>query len=112
MVPEREHLEEVPTTVVSAERCHLGEGPTYDAATDTAWWFDILECRLFEAKLSSGNVRAHALGRMASALARIDTERQLIVAEDGLYIRHIADGRMSLFTAVEADAPATRSNDA
>src|SRR5215475_5176537 len=112
MVPEREHLEEVPTTVVSAERCHLGEGPTYDAATDTAWWFDILEGRLFEARLANGSVKVHALGRMASALARIDAERQLIVAEDGLYVRHIADGRMELFAALEAGTPATRSNDA
>ena len=36
-------MEEVPTTVLCGERCHLGEGPTYDAATDTAWWFDIVE---------------------------------------------------------------------
>ena len=43
-------MEEVPTTVISGERCHLGEGPTYDAATDTAWWFDIVERRLFEAR--------------------------------------------------------------
>ena len=41
-----EHIEEVPTTMLSAERCHLGEGPTYDATTDTAWWFDIPERRL------------------------------------------------------------------
>ena len=112
MTPDREQPEEVPATVLSAERCHLGEGPTYDAATDTAWWFDILECKLFEAKLSGGNVKAHTLGKMASALARIDAERQLIVAEDGLYIRHIADGRMSLFAALEAGNPARRSNDA
>ena len=59
------------------ERCHLGEGPTYDAATDTAWWFDILERRLFEARLGSGRISIHSLGRMASALARIDAKRQL-----------------------------------
>jgi sugar lactone lactonase YvrE len=111
MAPEHERLEEVPTTTLSAERCHLGEGPTYDAATDTAWWFDILECKLFEAKLSSGNVRTHALGKMASALGRIDAERQLLVTEDGLYVRNIVDGRMSLFAIVDAN-PATRSNDA
>ena len=35
-------MEEVPTAILSAERRHLGEGPTYDSATDTAWWFDIL----------------------------------------------------------------------
>jgi sugar lactone lactonase YvrE len=104
--------EEVPTTVLSAERCHLGEGPTYDAATDIAWWFDILEGRLFEARIGTGVVKIHQLGRMASALGRIDAERQLILAEDGLYVRHVADGRMELFIALEADNPLTRSNDA
>ena len=112
MMTEADNLDDVPTTTLSAERCHLGEGPTYDAATDTAWWFDILERRLFEADIGSGRVKVHALGKMASALARIDAERQLVVAEDGLYIRHVADGRMELFAALEADNPATRSNDA
>ena len=107
-----DQLQDVPTTTLSAERCHLGEGPTYDAATDTAWWFDILERRLFEANIGSRQVKVHALGKMASALARIDAGRQLIVTEDGLYIRHVAGGRMELFVALEADNPLTRSNDA
>jgi sugar lactone lactonase len=105
-------MEQVPTSVLSAERCHLGEGPTYDAATDTAWWFDILERQLFEAHLGSARIRIHRLGKMASALARLDAERQLIVAEDGLYIRSIGDGSMSLYHPLEADNAATRSNDA
>jgi sugar lactone lactonase YvrE len=105
-------IEEVPTTVLAVERCHLGEGPTYDAATDTAWWFDILEGRLFEAQIECGRFEVHALGRMASALGRIDAARQLVVAEDGLYVRYVADGRMELFTPLEADNPLTRSNDA
>jgi sugar lactone lactonase len=104
--------EQMPTSILCGERCHLGEGPTYDAATDTAWWFDILEGRLFEAHLGSGEVRTHQLGRMASALARIDAERQLIVAEDGLYIRSIRDARMTLYCPLEADNPLNRSNDA
>src|SRR3979490_1255056 len=104
-------IEEVPTSVLSTEQCHLGEGPTYDVTTDTAWWFDIREGRLFEAHLGGGSIRAHALGRMASARGRIDAERQLIVAEDGLYIRTLADGAMTLFCPLEADNQATRSND-
>ena len=105
-------MEQVSTSILSTERCHLGEGPTYDAATDTAWWFDILEGLLFEAHLGSGRVRNYQLGRAASALARIDAERQLIVAEDGLYIRSIGDGRMTLYCPLEADNPLNRSNDA
>jgi sugar lactone lactonase YvrE len=105
-------MEHVPTSILCDERCHLGEGPTYDPTTDTAWWFDILAGRLFEAHLSSGRIRSHALGRLGSALARIDPERQLIVADDGLHIRTLGDGAMTLYRPLEADNPRTRSNDA
>jgi sugar lactone lactonase YvrE len=105
-------MEEVPTTVLCGERCHLGEGPTYDAATDTAWWFDIVERRLFEARLDTRQITIHPLDMMGSALGRIDAQRQLLVADDGLYLRKQADGRMSLYRPLEADNAATRSNDA
>lgn len=104
-------MEHLPTSVLSTEPCHLGEGASYDATTDTAWWFDILEGRLFEADLSSGRTRINHLGRMASALARIDSARQLVAADDGLYIRSVADGTTILYCPLEADNPATRSND-
>lgn len=104
-------IEQVPTSVLCDEHCHLGEGPTYDPATDTAWWFDIREAKLYEARLGSGALKVHNLGRMASALGRIDAERQLIVAEDGIYVRSVADGSMTLFRPLEADNPRTRSND-
>ena len=76
-------IEDVPTSVLSTERCHLGEGPTYDASTDTAWWFDIRECRLFEHRFVSRETITHALPNMASALARIDDARQLMLTEHG-----------------------------
>lgn len=105
-------MEEVPTTVLCDERCHLGEGPTYDAATDTVWWFDIVERRLFEARLGAGRITIHSLDVMGSALARIDAHRHLLVADDGLYIRDVEDGRMALYRPLEADNSSTRSNDA
>jgi sugar lactone lactonase YvrE len=105
-------MEEVSTAVLCSERCHLGEGPTYDVATDTAWWFDIIERRLFEARLDTGRTTIHSLDVMGSALGRIDAHRQLVVADDGLYIRELADGRMTLYRPLEADNAATRSNDA
>jgi sugar lactone lactonase len=104
-------MEDAPTEVLCAERCRLGEGPTYDPSTGTAWWFDILERRLFECRVESGATTIHTLPKMGSALARIDAGRQLIVTDAGLYVRFVADGRMELFAAVEADNPLTRSND-
>lgn len=104
-------MEDVGTTILSERHCHLGEGPTYDPATDTAWWFDILERTLLQADLASGKVTTHALPVMASVLAVIDDRRQLLAADTGLYIRDVADGRLTLHTPLEADNAATRSND-
>jgi SMP-30/gluconolaconase/LRE-like protein len=103
--------ERVPTTTLGEDRCHLGEGPAYDGRTDTAWWFDILERKLYEAKLGRGEIVCHSLSFMASALGYIDDARQLLVAENGLYVRNLADGRLKLLKPLEADNPATRSND-
>lgn len=89
----------------------LGEGPTYDAVADTAWWFDILGKKLIEKPLSADQAIVHELPVMGSALATIDTDRQLIVAEDGLYVRSVRDGALSLLTALESDNGENRSND-
>jgi len=104
-------VEEVHTRTLSDWHCHLGEGCTYDAATDTAWWFDILERTLFQADRASGMVSSHALPLMASVLAFIDDQRQLLATENGLYVRDVADGRLTLHMPLEADNAATRSND-
>jgi sugar lactone lactonase YvrE len=104
-------MEDVGTTILSERHCHLGEGPTYDPATDTAWWFDILERTLLQADLASGDIATHALPVMASVLAVIDDQRQLLAADTGLYIRNVASGRLTLHTPLEADNSATRSND-
>ena len=98
--------------VLGEGRCHLGEGPAYDAATDTAFWFDILERQLFEADLETGSVVCHDLPLMASALAMVDDERQIVSTESGLYLRSRRDGAMTLYRAVETDDATTRSNDA
>lgn len=37
--------------ILDAVDCQLGEGPTYDPATDTAFWFDIKGQKLHELHL-------------------------------------------------------------
>ena len=104
-------MEEVTTAILHDRRCHLGEGPNYDAATDTVWWVDILERGLLQADLATGKVSVHALPLMASMIAFIDDAHQLLAAEDGLYVRDVSNGRLTLHTPLEADNAATRSND-
>lgn len=99
-------------SILSDTRCRLGEGPSYDPGTDTLYWFDILERKLLERHLSSGNERSHDLPGMGSAIASVDGDRQMVVTEHGAYLRDRRSGSLSMHRDIEGDNPATRSNDA
>lgn len=96
---------------LEAPCCELGEGPAYESVTDTAWWFDIVGCTLYEHRLAEHRTYAHTLPRMASVVAAVDSGRQLLAMEDGLYLRERHSGELQLLQALEADNPLTRSND-
>lgn len=98
-------------SILSSHTSELGEGPTYDAATDTLWWFNILGKELHELNLSTGTARLHALPFKASVLARIDAERQLIATERGLMIRDVASGGFTPYLELEPAHMGNRSND-
>jgi sugar lactone lactonase YvrE len=90
--------------------CQLGEGPTYDPATDKVFWFDIKGQKLHELHLASMAKTEHDLPFLGSILAVIDAERQLIVSDQGLFIRATDDGKLTPFAKLE-DKPQNRSND-
>ena len=105
-------LERVPTRIVHDELLELGEGPTYDPETNTAFWFDIIGKGLYEMPLSGEViVTRHPMPVMASEIAVVDAATQIVAAEDGLYLRERAGGRLTLHKPLEADRPDTRSND-
>ena len=91
--------------------CELGEGPSYDPASGKLFWFDIVGKKLLEKTFPDGPTIVHELPFMASAIATIDAGRQLIAAEDGIYIRDVRTGALTLHTPLEADNPLTRAND-
>lgn len=97
--------------ILSPENSILGEGPTYDPATDTIWWFNILGKELHELELVSGAKRVHALPMMASVLARVDAGRQLIATEEGLFLRDTASGALTPHAVLEPGNSGNRSND-
>jgi len=105
-------MSEVAVSVLSEIACQLGEGPSYDARTDTLFWFDILNRKLLEKPLSGGETIIHELPLMASALADVDENRQLLVTETGLQLRERPTGKLEMLVEVEADRPDMRSNDA
>ncbi|WP_438749895.1 SMP-30/gluconolactonase/LRE family protein [Pararhizobium sp. O133] len=88
----------------------LGEGPTFDPATGTAWWFNIKGRELHELHLETGRKAVHALPFMGSVLALIDAGRQLIASDKGLFIRDTATGDLTAYAVIESN-PGNRSND-
>jgi sugar lactone lactonase YvrE len=102
---------ETSASIFSDVVCELGEGPSYDPASGKLWWFDIVGKKLLEKKFPDGPTIVHNLPVMASAIATIDADRQLIAAEDGIYIRDVRTGALTLHTAIEADNALTRAND-
>ncbi len=99
-------------SVFSDVVCQLGEGPTYDPANGTVYWFDITGQKLLEKKFAGGDERVHDLPFMASALAFVDGARQLLMTERGLYLRDRKSGALALHLPLEADNAVTRCNDA
>jgi len=91
--------------------CQLGEGPSWDEASEKLFWFDIVGKKLLERPFGGGETTVHDLPFMASAIASIDGQRQMVVAETGLFVRDRKSGRLTLHTPLEADNALTRSND-
>jgi sugar lactone lactonase YvrE len=98
-------------TVLCDFACTLGEGPASDPATGRLYWFDIEGRKLLERAFPDGPTIVHDLPVMASAIGFVDAARQMIVAEDGLYLRDADTGRLTLHAPLEADDATTRSND-
>jgi sugar lactone lactonase YvrE len=108
---EESSMDKTGVSILSDHVCHLGEGPTYDPATDTLFWFDILGKKLLEKRVAGGETIVHDLPEMTSALAVINDGHQLLMTESGLNIRDVRTGAVTPHFAIEADDPSTRSND-
>jgi len=102
---------EMTITILDHTKSELGEGPTFDPESQTAWWFDIVGKKLISHDFREEKTSFHKLDLMASMLAVVDDNRQLLATENGLYLHHTDTGAMTLHHPLEADNPVTRSND-
>lgn len=90
--------------------CELGEGPIWHPLRRQFFWFDILGRRLLSRDDEAGLLEWR-FDAMASAAGWIDRDRLLIATETGLDIMDLGTGRLAPLMPLEADRPATRSND-
>jgi sugar lactone lactonase YvrE len=85
--------------------CTLGEGPLWHPERQQFFWFDIMECRL----LTPG--AEWSFEQHVSAAGWVDRDRLLIASQTGLLLFDLETGTRDFVAPLEADNPATRSND-
>lgn len=89
--------------------CELGEGPLWHPGRQELFWFDILGKRLLSR--GEGGAREWTFDRYASAAGWVDDNTLLVATERDLCRFDISAGSLQPIVALEADQPATRSND-
>lgn len=95
--------------VYDSRICELGEGPLWHPEREQLFWFDILGRRLLS---RDGNgPLAWQMTERCSAAGWVDRNTLLIASETALFRFDIASGDRTDLVAMEADNPATRSND-
>ena len=97
--------------VLDSTQLMLGEGPSFDPISKRIGWLNIIGKELHELDPASGEKTVTSLPFMASVVAAIDAERQLLGTEDGLFIRNRSTGELSLHVDFEPNKPGNRSND-
>jgi len=92
-------------TVFNTSQCTLGEGPLWHPERGELLWFDIVNYRLYSAS------RRWDFSEMVSAAGWISRDEVLIASESRLFRFNLETGAEETLCLLEADNPATRSND-
>lgn len=91
--------------IYDATTCRLGEGPLWHPLRGALFWFDILAKRLH------CKTRHWDFDHSVSAAGWVDQDTLIVASAKGLHRFDLTSGAVELLCALEADDPATRSND-
>lgn len=94
---------------LSTTKCDLGEGPLWHPTREQLFWFDINGKRLLT--IEDGAEREWSFQEHVSAAGWVDDRQLMIASEAMLFLFDLETGARQPIAALEADNPATRSND-
>lgn len=95
--------------IFDTRNCLLGEGPLWHPVREQLFWFDILQNRLLSQK--EGENLEWQFDERVSAAGWVDENTMLIASETSLSSFDLSTGATKVLTLLEADNPASRSND-
>lgn len=96
-------------TLYDDRPCALGEGPLWHPERGQLFWFDITGQRMLS-RDTSGPLEWQ-FDEMVSAAGWVDHDTLLIASETALATFDLTEGESQFLAPLEADTPATRSND-
>jgi sugar lactone lactonase YvrE len=96
-------------TVFDARICGLGEGALWHPRRGQLFWFDILGKRMLTQ--TPDGPQDWTFAEMVSAAGWLDHDNLLIASETALFRFDLTTGQRHNVAALEANNPATRSND-
>lgn len=96
-------------TLFDDRLCELGEGPFWHPGRGQFFWFDILGRRLLSR--AGGAPLEWRFDEFVSAAGWVDDTTLLVASETALLRFDLESGAQERLVALEADNPATRSND-
>ncbi|GAB3115446.1 SMP-30/gluconolactonase/LRE family protein [Aestuariicella hydrocarbonica] len=97
-------------TIFDDRRCTLGEGVLWHPGRQQLFWFDIVGMRLMS-RSQQGEPLSWQFDEHVSAAGWVDDQRLLIASASALSLFDVETGDLETLCALEADNPATRSND-
>ncbi|MBY5973353.1 SMP-30/gluconolactonase/LRE family protein [Ferrimonas balearica] len=96
-------------SIFDSRRCELGEGPLWHPLREELFWFDIMGRKLLSRQ---GETRLEwRFDDYHSAAGWVDQDTLLLASETALWRFDIETGTRGKLVDLEADTPATRSND-
>ncbi len=96
-------------TIFDTTQCRLGEGPLWHPVRGQLFWFDILGRQLLTRE--GGKTRNWQFEEHVSAAGWISETELMIASETALFSFDLTSGERKTLVELEADNPATRSND-
>lgn len=96
-------------SIFDTRPCELGEGPLWHPERKQLFWFDVLGQQL--RSRVGDQALAWDFDEIHSAAGWIDRDTLLLASETALWRFDLETGTRSRIVALEADNPATRSND-
>lgn len=100
-----------PQSILDA-RARLGEGPVWDAVTQTLFWVDVYNHRVHQFDPATGKDRYFDTGEVVGALAPAGPDRLIIARKSTLAYLNTQTGDLQTLASLEFSSPTdTRCND-